>query len=65
MEDNFETSCWLLRGNDARGSMIYRRWLVIVKAEELFGIDRNMDHSLPLTRLAYPTELFFAVVTRS
>ena len=47
----------------AHGSMIYRRWLVIVKAEELFGIDRYMDHSLPLTRLAYPTGLFFAVVT--
>jgi len=49
----------------AHGSMIYRRWLVIVKAEELFGIDRYMDHSLPLTRLAYPTGLFFAVVTWS
>jgi len=44
--------------------MIYRRWLVIVKADELLGIDRNMDHSLPLTRLAYPTRLFLAVVTR-
>ncbi|TGZ52889.1 hypothetical protein DBV15_11559 [Temnothorax longispinosus] len=65
MGDNFETTCWLLRGNDARGRMIYRRWLVIVKAEELLAIDRNMDHSLPLTRLAYPTGLFFAVVTRS
>lgn len=64
MRDNFETCCWLLCGNDA-GSMIYRRWLVIVKAEESFEIDRNMDHSLPLTRLAYPTEPFFAVITRS